>query len=371
MHKLVSDWYIGIERTSGVNEFANCLSSLRRRISPLTQRKEPRRRFLSTLRGQVSPGKMQDAMKKTLVIGSAVCDIVIKLEHLPARSEDINFYGQSMSLGGCAFNVCDCLRHFKVPFIPFLPVGRGIYGRFVRECLEDRGIESFCPPSDKENGCCYCLVEPDGERTFLCNHGAEYLFEEEWFRLLEESGEAGLVDSVYVCGLEIEDKTGERILAFLERHGEYRVFFAPSARICSIQHDRMSRMLGMHPILHLNEDEALRYTGCESIEDAGQRLMRLTRNTVLVTCGARGCMIFEDPAKPGILADSFPSDSGGDAIGAGDSHIGSVIAMLRKGYDMKCAVRTANRIASAVAGTRGALLSDEQFSIIMENAGIE
>ncbi len=310
-------------------------------------------------------------MKKTLVIGSAVCDIVIKLEHLPVRSEDINFYGQDMSLGGCAFNVCDCLRHFQVPFIPFLPVGSGIYGRFVRERLEERGIESFCPSSDNENGCCYCLVEPDGERTFLCYHGAEYLFEDEWFTMLEESGEAGLADTVYVCGLEIEDRTGDRILSFLERHREYRVFFAPSARICSIQHDRMKRMLALHPILHLNEDEALRYTGCGSLDDAGRQLIGLTQNTVLVTCGPRGCMIFEEPGRSGTLIGSFSPDGHGDAIGAGDSHIGSVIALLQKGFDMEDAVRNANRVAAAVVGTHGALLSDEHFSIIMENAGIE
>ena len=66
----------------------------------------------------------------------------------------------------------------------------------------------------------------------MCYHGAEYLFEEEWFRLFERSQEAEDTDSVYVCGLEIEEKTGERILAFLERHREYRIFYAPGVRIC-------------------------------------------------------------------------------------------------------------------------------------------
>ena len=78
-------------------------------------------------------------MKKTLVIGSAVCDIVIPLDHLPSRSEDINLYHQEMSLGGCAFNVCDILRHFGAGFLPFLPVGKGIYGQFVKQQLTARG----------------------------------------------------------------------------------------------------------------------------------------------------------------------------------------------------------------------------------------
>lgn len=309
-------------------------------------------------------------MKKTLVIGSAVCDIVIPVDHLPSRSEDMNVYRQDMSLGGCAFNVCDMLRHFEVPFIPFLPVGGGIYGRFVRERLEERGIVSFCPAPAGENGCCYCLVEPDGERTFLCYHGAEYLFEEEWFSMLEESREAGEIGQVYVCGLEVEEGTGERILAFLERHREYRVFFAPGGRICDIQPERMERMLNLQPVLHLNEDEALRFTHCASVEEAGRKLTRQTGNTVLVTCGAQGCSIFRNEDCAPVSVEAFPASGKGDTIGAGDSHIGSVIALLQKGYCMEEAVRGANRVAAAVVSTRGALLPDARFHEVREEAGI-
>lgn len=307
---------------------------------------------------------MEMNMKRTLVIGSAVCDIVIPLEHLPSRSEDINFYHQELSLGGCAFNVCDCLRHFEVPFVPFLPVGSGIYGQFVKEQLEKRGIVSFCPPASSENGCCYCLVEADGERTFLCYHGAEYLFEEDWFAMFENSPLSGETDSVYVCGLEIEERTGERVLAFLERHRNMQVFFAPSSRICMIQPERMRRMLDLHPVLHLNEEEAVRFTGCESVTQAGRKLSSMTGSTTLVTCGRHGCFIF-DKEGGSLHVEAFPSTGKGDAIGAGDSHIGSVIALLRKGLDMEAAVRGANRVAAAVAGTRGALLTDEQFRQVM------
>ena len=299
-------------------------------------------------------------MKKTLVIGSAVCDIIIPVEHLPVRGESQSFFHQDMSLGGCAFNVCDCLRHFGVQFIPFLPTGSGIYGQFVKEQLKERGIVSYCPPVDSLIGCCYCLVEGDGERTFLSYHGAEYLFEDSWFEELEKSGDAERVDRVYVCGLEIEEKTGERILKFLERHRGYRVFFAPGARICRIQPERMKRVLLLKPVLHLNKEEAIQFTGLDRLPEAGQALFSMTHNTVIITCGAEGCLIFDGESVKQI--EPFPAGEGGDSIGAGDSHIGSVIALLQKGFDMEEAVRGANRIAAAVAGTRGALLSDDQFA---------
>jgi sugar/nucleoside kinase (ribokinase family) len=93
-----------------------------------------------------------------------------------------------------------------VPFIPFYPVGTGVYGDFVRARLKERGIVSEAPSPAEENGCCYCLVEPDGERTFICYHGAEYRFQPGWFDQLD----ASQIDTVYLCGLEVEEPDGHQ-----------------------------------------------------------------------------------------------------------------------------------------------------------------
>ena len=89
-------------------------------------------------------------MKKVLVIGSAVVDVVIHLPHLPEKSEDVHVTSQKMSLGGCAYNASDTIRHFKVPYIPFFPVGTGAYGDFVRNALAERGIVSPVPKPERE-----------------------------------------------------------------------------------------------------------------------------------------------------------------------------------------------------------------------------
>ena len=49
-------------------------------------------------------------MKKILVIGSVAADIVIRLDRLPARSEDVHVISQEMRLGGCAAETaCDSI----------------------------------------------------------------------------------------------------------------------------------------------------------------------------------------------------------------------------------------------------------------------
>ena len=157
-------------------------------------------------------------MKKILVIGSTVVDVIINLEeYLPKTGQDVHIRSQQMSLGGCAYNVSDSIRHFQVPYVLFSPVGTGAYGDFVRNALTEKGISSPIPTPAIDNGCCYCFIEKTGERTFISYHGAEYLFEKEWFSLLDPNE----FDSVYICGLEIEERTGNNIIEFLENNPDY------------------------------------------------------------------------------------------------------------------------------------------------------
>ena len=83
---------------------------------------------------------------------------------------------------------------------------------------------------DAENGCCYCLVDENGERTFLSVHGAEYTFNHEWMENIDISQ----ISMIYVCGLEIEEPTGDDLISWLEQHRGPQIFFAPGPRIRQI-----------------------------------------------------------------------------------------------------------------------------------------
>lgn len=296
-------------------------------------------------------------MKKILVIGSAVVDVIINLDHLPGKSEDVHVLSQKMSLGGCAYNTSDIIRHFGVPYIPFFPVGTGAYGDFVRSSLASRGITSPIPTPDQDNGCCYCFVEEDGERTFVSYHGAEYLFERSWFDMLDASE----IGNVYICGLEIEETTGPNIIDYLEEHPKFNVFFAPGPRLGRIEPERMKRLFALHPILHLNEEEALEYSQVLNLEEAAVFLFQCTQSPVIITLGKDGCYYFDGKngeTIPGAAAAQI------DTIGAGDSHIGAVMACLQMGKTLPEAIATANRISAKVVEIPGALLSEEEFKAI-------
>ena len=293
-------------------------------------------------------------MKKVLVIGSTVADIVINIDKLPTTMEDVHVHSQTFSLGGCAYNVSSMVRNFGVPCTLFSPVGTGIYADFVRKELALQGLSSPIPPVDMDNGCCFCFVEQSGERTFICHHGAEYFFYVEWFDLLDIKE----YEYVYVCGLEIEETTGDTVLGFLERSG-LKIVFGPGPRIDKIPAGKMNRLFALHPIVHLNEDEVCRFTGCEDIENAASQLFAQTGNTVIVTNGANGSYYYDDSGLhhvPGVPAEKIV-----DTIGAGDGHCGAVLAGLACGRGLQEALGAANAAAALVVSTKGATLKSHEF----------
>ena len=114
-------------------------------------------------------------MKPCLIIGSTVCDVIINLPAIPLSAQDTNIYSQTLQIGGCAYNVVSILHHLSLPYTFLSPVGTGVYGEFVERELNKTGITTMIR-TDQENGCCYCLVEDSGERTFLSYHGACLLY---------------------------------------------------------------------------------------------------------------------------------------------------------------------------------------------------
>lgn len=298
-------------------------------------------------------------MKKIFVIGSTVVDMIINVDYLPTTKADIHISSQTASMGGCAYNVSDTIRNFGTPNVLFSPVGTGIYGDFVRSGLRKKGLISPIPPVDMDNGCCYCFVEESGERTFVSYHGAEYLIQSEWLEEIDVED----VHSIYICGLEIEEKTGENIVKWLEKHPQLPVFFAPGPRIMRIADSLLQRIYKLNPVIHLNDDEIKEYSATDDVEYAIHKLYEKTQNIVIVTLAEKGAMWYDGVAvqyEPAVKVDTVV-----DTIGAGDSHIGAVMAGLYNGKSMQQAIKDANRVAAAVVGVKGALLTQEEFDAVM------
>ena len=291
---------------------------------------------------------------KCLIIGAAMLDIIMEIDRLPKSGEDIYAKSQDMTVGGCAYNASDILKHFKVKHTFFAPVGMGMYAGFIEKELEKSGHVSAVKSEKMDNGYCLCMVEADGERTFLTIPGIECRFEKEWFDELH----AEEYHSAYVSGYELEGEGGAVILEFLEKNPEIEVYYAPGPRITYVSEEKRKRMSALSPVLHLNEMEALTYTEKRAVEEAAKALSKETNNTVIITLGSKGAYLMENGIGTVITSEKAEVV---DTIGAGDSHIGAVMAMRALGNDFEMAVQAANKVSAMVVGVKGPTLTAEEF----------
>lgn len=292
-------------------------------------------------------------MKRLLIIGSTCVDVILRLDHLPTTGEDMHPV-QRFAMGGCAFNVAQVPKAYDVDLRFVTPIGdHGVFSDFVRAHLGNAGFRGPITVPDSENGCCYCLVERSGERTFLSVHGVEYSFHAEYMDAF--AGER--FDYTYICGLEVEETTGGELVAWLEAHPDIAgtVVYAPGPRGIEVDANRTDRILALHPILHLNEQEAQALAGISDSENpvlaAAQALHAKTGNMVIVTCGDDGVLWISADGSV-HTAPSVPSTVV-DTIGAGDSHCGAVLTGLTLGWSEGDTMRFANQIASEVVAQEG------------------
>ena len=224
------------------------------------------------------------------------------------------------------------------------------------------GVSSPIPAPAAENGCCYCFVEEGGERTFISYHGAEYRFEKPWFDALH----AADYSAAYLCALEVEEEGGENLLSFLEAHPHLPVWFAPGPRLAALREERFRRCLALHPALHLNAGESLETArrcgqAAETPEEAAAALHAVTGAPVIVTLGGDGCL-YETGTERGHIPPVKTEVA--DTIGAGDAHVGALMARRALGDDWRTALTIANHYAAAVTAVTGAQLGDGDFAAL-------
>lgn len=300
--------------------------------------------------------------KRVLVLGSSCVDVIIRLDHLPVTEENMHPPEQKFQVGGCAYNVANVLGRGGADTTFVTPVGlQGVFGGFVRPLLEKQPWAKPVFLPDQQNGCCYCLVEKSGERTFLGIHGAEYSFDPAWMEPYQDQ----FFDFAYVCGLEVEERWGDSLIGWLEGANVGRVLYAPCPRGPHIPKERTDRLFALHPLLHLNEREARELAGKSDLQEAMGALHQRTGGALVVTRGAEGALVMDDQGRLHTLPGERVSQVA-DTIGAGDAHAGAVLLGLCRGLPLPDAAALANRVSAQVVQVTGATLPDDLLNEVLE-----
>jgi len=320
--------------------------------------------------------------QQILSIGALIVDLVCEVSKLPQSGQGEVVKSYQMSLGGSESNVANIIRQLGGHCELLAPVGQGMFADFARHELSQNGFVPFNVQTDLDNGACFIMVEPHGERTMITLPGIERCFDPAWFESLDPKQFSSAITS----GYELDGPGGIPIIDFLEANPHILFYYAPGPCIMSVSQDKVARINALQPVWHLNDMEARTYTDLEDLIEAGETILAQCNNAVVITEGPVGAHLFSKTLDDvggdylGEYVGDFTGEFAGeykyllvpstpvkpvDTIGAGDSHLGALMAARNLGATWSDALTLANRVAAAVCLQKGALLSDTSVKQVL------
>jgi sugar/nucleoside kinase (ribokinase family) len=320
-------------------------------------------------------------------IGNALVDIVTEVDHDFFEKNEvekglmtlvdekrqlhlmkaIDMKRSRMSGGGSAGNTVVALNQFG---------GRGYYsclvakddlGKFFLEDLKRNGVDSnlkydTCP--EGHTGRCLVMTSPDAERTMNTFLGVSS------FLSPEHIDESAIIDShyIYLEGYLVASPKGLEAMKEAKKIAERNkvstalTFSDPS--MVKYFSKQMEEIVGASvDLLFCNEEEAMIFTGTDSIESAREKLKQVAKRFA-ITLGANGALIFDgdtfieiEPYKVKAI----------DTNGAGDMFSGAFLYGITHKHSYAESGKIASLASSRVVSQFGPRLEPQQAKKILSD----
>jgi len=285
---------------------------------------------------------------RLLYTGQVVVDLVMALDALPRSGGDVLASSAKFETGG-GFNVMAAACRNGLQTVYLGRHGKGRFGDLARQSMVVEGIEIATPASvDQDTGLSVALIEPSAERSFISYVGAEGGLSAQDL----DSVSVQAQDYVFVSGYSLlhKDKVPSLLGWLADLPEGAGVVFDPGPLVNSPDGPQMSAVLPLITLWTSNCEEALRFTQCEAIADALDRLSQLLKRDALIVVrdGPQGCWLRQGGKTQHVRG--FPVTAI-DTNGAGDAHAGVLLANLAAGHSAEQAALRANA-AAAIAVTR-------------------
>jgi sugar/nucleoside kinase (ribokinase family) len=283
-------------------------------------------------------------MTRLVQLSGVVMDHVYRVAAVPAPGTEAVVHSATLSPGG-GFNAMVAARRMGLDVAYAGTLGEGAFADRIALALAEEGITLMRPRlSGVDQGCCTVLIDDVGERTFVYLEGAD--------GLVTDADLAGLPlgadDWCVLSGYALLYKGSQAALTRWLRAGGHRLVFDPATVVGMIPGEARQAALAAAHWISANRAEAEVLTGLPDPSAAATALAQRPGGAV-VRDGEHGAWL----ALPGqgvVHVPPYPVRAV-DTNGAGDTHLGSFIAMLAQGRDPVESCRLAN-IAAALSITR-------------------
>jgi ribokinase len=305
-------------------------------------------------------------MKKIMVIGSFMMDLVVRTPKAPREGETIIGYSFSQFTGGKGANQAVAAARLGADVTMLGKVGDDNFGDAQIQSLKEAGvnIDYIMRDPHSSTGIGFITLESNGKNRIIIVPGANMLFS---VHELKEHEELISRSDVIILQLEIPIET---VYAAIDMGYKFKktIILNPSP-YTKIDRNYQSKI----DYLILNEVEARDFTDVNVIDSkmanaAGNKLLDMGCKNVVITMGDKGILFLNDREQ--FYVDSIRVDTI-DTTAAGDEFIGAFAYGLSNGFDHVQCTRFANAAAAISVTRMGAQLSlpgiDELKNFITDN----
>jgi ribokinase len=299
---------------------------------------------------------MSDA--KIFVIGSFVVASTVAVETLPRPGESLKGFGFLQEPGGKGFNLAIAARR----------LGASVDGLFA---IGDDALAAFAAPAFAREGLCVAMLRQKsgvtgagigfiargGETALAVAPGANHALSAEDVR----EASAGVAEAdVCLAQFEVEEAPVAKAFSIARAAGRLTILNPSPYRRPS------DALLALTSVLCVNAPEAKdlardllgehRHADGDRFEGLAQAVFELGVESLVVTLGAEGALLFRNGAEP-HRQPAFPVESV-DTLGAGDAFAAGLAVSLAERRSWPEAMRMAAACGALTAtrpGTFGAL----------------
>lgn len=269
---------------------------------------------------------------------SAIVDLVLNVPFIPNSGGDALSSSFSDAPGGGIYTLL-AARRCGVPSTYLGRIGVGPYGRLIQELFAREDILTLLSPlGSRDTGFCITLVEPNSERTFITYPGVESEISADLLIGVVYSPE----DYLVISGYDLTYSSSQ--VAIVEHIMTMKIgtlVFDPSPLVNEIPSNIIDQVLKRTDLLSLNEREFKLLGG-----DASALLSRLAPEAVIILRkGSQGASFIDSSQSFHVDA---PRVDAVDSTGAGDIHVGTLIAMRIQNQTWADSLYVAN-VAAAIS----------------------
>lgn len=308
---------------------------------------------------------VSDADLKTMQVDKGVMTLVDEdRQHQLMDYLSDHLVASQKASGGSGANTIIAAGYFGCKNFYSCKVANDDNGHFYLRDIQAAGVDFPWDAGTASGitGKCLVMITPDAERTMNTFLGISASLS------TAELDRAAIAaaDYVYIEGYLVSSETGRAAaieLAKLARQRNTRVALSLSdPAMVQFFHDGLNQMIGEGvDILFCNRDEALGFTGADSLPEAARDLQKIAE-VVVITLGAEGALVVKD--KQPINIAPCPTQAI-DTNGAGDMFAGAFLYALTQGHSLQTAGDFACYAAAKVVSQYGPRLAPEQHQALV------